>query len=96
MPDSLWENSHALLGLIGLRLAADAITGIKTRKTCNMTESPTPPQEDTPPTPTVFISYSHDSSEHKVWVAALAQDLRKHGIDAILDQWHLRLVLEQA
>lgn len=41
--------------------------------------------------PTVFISYSHDSEEHKAWVLKLATDLRTHGVDAILDQWDLRL-----
>ncbi len=39
--------------------------------------------------PTVFISYSHDNDEHKFWVLKLASDLRKHGVDAILDQWDL-------
>lgn len=41
--------------------------------------------------PTVFISYSHDSEEHKAWVLKLATNLRTHGVDAILDQWDLRL-----
>lgn len=39
--------------------------------------------------PLVFISYSHDSEEHKAWVRQLAADLRSNGIDAILDQWEL-------
>lgn len=39
--------------------------------------------------PKVFVSYSHDSPEHKAWVLTLAEDLRKLGIDAILDQWDL-------
>lgn len=38
----------------------------------------------------VFISYSHDSDAHKEWVHDLACFLVKHGIDVILDQWHLR------
>lgn len=41
--------------------------------------------------PKVFISYSHDSSEHKQWVSELAARLRHNGIDAILDQWDLGL-----
>ena len=41
--------------------------------------------------PTVFISYSHDSENHKAWVLKLATDLRSHGVNAILDQWDLRL-----
>ena len=39
--------------------------------------------------PKVFISYSHDSPEHKKWVLELGAKLRKNGIDAILDQWDL-------
>lgn len=40
--------------------------------------------------PKVFISYSHDSQEHKKWVLDLATRLRNTGIDAIIDQWELR------
>jgi len=43
------------------------------------------------PVPRVFISYSHDSPEHKRWVANLATKLRKRGVDVILDQWDLGL-----
>jgi hypothetical protein len=39
--------------------------------------------------PVVFISYSHDSQEHKQWVLDLATRLRSSGVDAILDQWEL-------
>ena len=39
--------------------------------------------------PRVFISYSHDSPEHKRWVSELGTKLRHNGIDAILDQWDL-------
>jgi hypothetical protein len=39
--------------------------------------------------PRVFISYSHDSAEHKMWVLNLATTLRNRGIDAVLDQWDL-------
>jgi hypothetical protein len=39
----------------------------------------------------VFISYSHDSEEHKAWVLKLATDLRANGLDAVLDQWDLVL-----
>jgi len=37
--------------------------------------------------PRVFISYSWDSPEHKLWVESFAQELRKEGIDARLDAW---------
>jgi hypothetical protein len=40
--------------------------------------------------PNVFISYSHDSEEHKMWVASLATKLMQNGVDVILDQWDLR------
>ena len=39
--------------------------------------------------PKVFISYSHDSPEHKQWVLELSEKLRHKGVDAILDQWDL-------
>jgi hypothetical protein len=39
----------------------------------------------------VFISYSHDSADHKKWVGELASRLVKSGIDVILDQWDLGL-----
>lgn len=42
-------------------------------------------------TPKVFISYSHDSEQHKRWVKEIATYLRKNGVDAILDQWDLQL-----
>ena len=41
--------------------------------------------------PKVFISYSHDSPEHKKWVGELASKLVKKGVDVILDQWDLGL-----
>jgi hypothetical protein len=40
--------------------------------------------------PKVFISYSHDSSEHYKWVRELATAIRKQGVDATLDQWDLK------
>jgi len=39
--------------------------------------------------PKVFISYSHDTPEHKKWVLALATRLADGGIDVALDQWDL-------
>jgi hypothetical protein len=41
--------------------------------------------------PTVFISYSHDSEQHKEWVKKLGADLMHHGVNVILDQWDLRI-----
>jgi hypothetical protein len=35
----------------------------------------------------VFISYTHDSPEHQQRVLALAERLRKDGVDAQLDQY---------
>ncbi len=45
--------------------------------------------EDLKPPPIVFISYSHDSEEHKTWVRDFATELRYIGIDVILDQWEI-------
>lgn len=42
-------------------------------------------------TPVVFISYSHDSTEHSDWVERLATDLRRRGVDVLLDVWELQL-----
>lgn len=41
--------------------------------------------------PKVFISYSHDSPDHKRWVTELASKLVDHGVDVVLDQWDLGL-----
>ncbi len=41
--------------------------------------------------PSVFVSYSHDSEGHKAWVLQLATRLRHNGVDAILDRWNLDL-----
>jgi len=41
--------------------------------------------------PVVFISYSHDSDEHKSWVLQLATRLRSNGVNIILDRWNLKL-----
>lgn len=44
--------------------------------------------------PKLFISYSWDNeinNDHKNWVLKLATDLRRHGVDVILDQWDARL-----
>lgn len=40
-----------------------------------------------PSPPRVFISYSHDSDEHGARVLALAEQLRRDGIDARIDQF---------
>jgi hypothetical protein len=41
--------------------------------------------------PSVFVSYSHDSADHKTWVLGLATRLVANGVDILLDQWDLRL-----
>lgn len=41
------------------------------------------------PSPSAFISYSHDGEEHCVWVEQLAHDLQARGIYVILDRWDL-------
>jgi hypothetical protein len=37
--------------------------------------------------PRVFISYSHDSDEHRQRVLALAQGLRHNGVNAVIDRF---------
>ena len=46
------------------------------------------PEEQAEP-PVVFISYSHDSRDHKRWVSKLAETLQGKGIQVIFDQWEL-------
>ncbi len=41
--------------------------------------------------PKVFISYKHESHSHNEWVKKLAKDLRKHGINALIDEWEIDL-----
>lgn len=38
--------------------------------------------------PSLFISYSWDTEEHKRWVFDLSTDLRNDGVEVVLDQWH--------
>ncbi len=58
------------------------------RKWCAMDVTPKDGGNQGERQPVVFVSYSHDSPEHKQWVAELAARLRKEGgADVILDQW---------
>lgn len=41
--------------------------------------------------PSVFVSYSHDTEEHKDWVLQLATRLRSNGVNVLLDRWNLKL-----
>ena len=41
--------------------------------------------------PKAFVSYSHDSRDHRRWVLELSTKLIDNGIDVTLDQWDLRL-----
>ena len=38
--------------------------------------------------PMVFISYTHDSVEHRNWVHRLAADLRADGVATVFDMWN--------
>jgi hypothetical protein len=40
--------------------------------------------------PRVFISYSHDDRGHRRWVLGLGEELRRNGVDPIIDAWDLR------
>src|SRR5579859_4638624 len=44
----------------------------------------------------VFVSYSWDAEAHKKWVLAFVMELRRHGINAFIDQTHLRLGAESS
>lgn len=44
-----------------------------------------------PSRPHVFLSYSHDTDAHGDWVRRLAEDLTRHGVETIFDQWHLHV-----
>ena len=46
-----------------------------------------PADEENTQSPRVFVSYSWDSPEHKLWVESFALEMRKVGIDARLDTW---------
>ncbi|WP_410573403.1 SEFIR domain-containing protein [Amycolatopsis sp. cmx-4-61] len=37
--------------------------------------------------PKVFVSYTHDSEQHREAVLAFADFLMRHGIDVVLDRW---------
>ena len=39
--------------------------------------------------PKVFISYSHDSPEHRRWALELSTKLVQNGVDVVLDRWDL-------
>jgi len=41
--------------------------------------------------PRVFVSYTHESPDHKRWVSDLARELRDKGVNIVLDQWDLGL-----
>lgn len=53
-----------------------------TRGGADLASKPTKP-------PRAFLSYSHDSSEHRDWVRNLGARLRHDGVEAILDRWEL-------
>ena len=42
-----------------------------------------------PTPPRIFLSYSHDSAQHKSWVLDFATTLVNRGVDVVLDQWDL-------
>jgi len=48
-----------------------------------------PIRSDEERVPIVIVSYSHDTKEHKAWVASLAQRLVDKGVDVLLDQWDI-------
>jgi hypothetical protein len=57
-----------------------------TRKNLGKAVASTQPRRSRP---RVFISYSHDSSEHEARALSLANRLRRNGIDAVIDQYEV-------
>jgi len=45
---------------------------------------------DQPKPPKVFLSYSHDTPEHKQWVREFASLLLEKGVEVLVDCWDLR------
>ena len=41
--------------------------------------------------PEVFLSYRHESEEHRRWVKRMAEGLRRDGVNALLDEWEINL-----
>jgi hypothetical protein len=83
---------HSIMSTV--RLIDDQITALRERPMGGLFSELTHPLKlDTrsrnmaPSPPKVFISYSHDSTEHKALVLRFAQRLRKDGVDAQIDQF---------
>jgi SEFIR domain len=78
-----------------VRLIDDQITALRERPMGGLSPELTHPLKSdkrrgrnmAPSPPRVFISYSHDSAEHKELVLRFAQRLRKDGVDAQIDQF---------
>jgi histidyl-tRNA synthetase len=68
------------------RYRYDAHKSVRERQNAGFFTASLGVRNNTMSAPSVFISYSHDSAEHKAWVLKLATDLRAAGIDASLDQ----------
>ena len=46
-------------------------------------------QTDSTSSPRVYVSYTHDSPEHKNWVAELVERLHYDGVDVTFDYWFM-------
>jgi hypothetical protein len=67
----------------------------------SLSQSPTPPgdhqaqsrppgdAEPGPRAPTLFVSYTSESAQHREWVVRLAMDLIRNGVDVRIDEWDL-------
>lgn len=74
--------------LLGSSSEGTATRDVSSTVSVDVKASDVPPRENAPK---VFVSYSHDSQEHKEWVLDLSTRLVENGVDVILDQWDLRL-----
>jgi hypothetical protein len=95
-PDLLFEHNAAALDYV-TRLVSSACPPAQSSPAPSVVSGAGPTgdikevNESRSSAPRVFISYSHDDDPHKRWVLRLSERLREGGIDAILDQWDLRL-----
>ncbi|MEW1761234.1 SEFIR domain-containing protein [Streptomyces cyaneofuscatus] len=65
--------------------------GVPARTAPSTSSAPSPPPDPSEPdaAPRVFVTYAHDSYEHKENVRAFGEFLATSGIDVRMDQWEL-------
>lgn len=82
------EESNSISTRTAIKMTASFVGHPKKLK-LRKTELPQKQKPEKTTSPKVFISYSWDSDDHKLWVKTFAGMLRSDGVDAVLDQWSL-------